>query len=254
VSGNAGTELGLGGLVSTHAYTLRSRVVRLGAGVAAALGGPCLGAGPWLFPDPRLGARAWFFPVIGLPITLFGISLLRAFVRTRGRVIELHRAGVVESMAGQRRVFRFDAVESIRSDRVELRQAVGLVRTRAETHTLRLFDGKSLVINHLLCDIPSLGRALEELVAERVVTRVRTRLAENAKVPFGPVTLTGSAVEVNGHGAMYAELANVEVKDGRLLFFKRGAARAWQSVGYGRVLNAQALLAIVRERIAPPRA
>ncbi len=254
MSGNAGTELGLGGLVSTHAHTLRSRLLMIGVGISAALGGPFLGVVPWLFPAARLGAGAWFYPVIGLPITLFGGGHLRAFARTRGRVIELHRAGVVEVMAGHRHVFPFDAVESIRSERVELRKVVGLVRTRAETHTLRLFDGKSLVMNHLLCDIQALGRALEELVAERVVTRVRTRLAENAKVPFGPVTLTGSAVEVNGHGAMYAELADVEVEDGRLLFFKRGAPRAWQSVGYGRVLNAQALLGIVRERIAPPRA
>jgi hypothetical protein len=254
VSGQAGTEVALGELVSTHAYTLRSRLLMLGVGSVTTLGGPLLGAGPFVFPDPRLGAGAWFFPLMGLPVTLFGVGILRAFARTRGRVIALYRAGVVETLPGRREVFRFDAVESIRSERVELRQAVGLVRTRAETHTLRLFDGKSLLVNHLVCDIQSLGRALEERVAERVVARVRTRLAENAKVPFGPVTLTGSAVEVNGHGAMYAELANVEVEDGRIRFFKRGAPRAWQSVGYGRVLNAQALLAIVRERIAPPRA
>jgi len=243
----------LGELVSTHPYTRSSRLLMLGVGAVAALGGPFLGLAPWLFPDPRLGMGAWFFPVTAVPITLFGIGLLRAFARTRGRVIELHRAGVVEAMAGHYKVFRFDAVESIRSERVELRQGVGLFRTRAETHTLRLADGESLMVNHLVCDIQALGRALEERVAERVVTRVRTRLAENAKVPFGPVTLTGSAVEVNGHGAMYAELANVAVEDGRIRFFKRGSPRAWQSVGYGRVLNALALLAIVRERIAPRR-
>jgi hypothetical protein len=243
----------LGELVSTHASTLRSRVLMLGAGGLATLGGPFVTACPWLFPDPRLGAGAWFYPVLGLPITVFGVGLLRAFVRTRGRVIELHRGGVVEAVAGRHEVFPFDAVESIRSERVERRRAVGLLRTRAETHTLRLFDGKSLTINHLVCDIQGLGRALEELVAERVIKRARTRLAENAKVPFGPVTLTGSAVEVNGHGAMYAELVSIEVEDGRILFFKRGAHRAWQSVSYGRVLNAHALLAIVRERIAPRR-
>lgn len=253
MSGNEGSEAALGGLVSTHAYTLRSRLLLAGVGVVATLGGPCLGALPWLFPDPRLGASAWFFPLIGLPLTLFGVAVLRAFFRTRGRVIELHRAGVVEAQAGRRKVFRFDGVESIRSERVELRQGVGLVRTGAETHTLRLSDGTSLMINHLVEDIQGLGRTLEERVSERIVARVRTRLAENAKVPFGPVTLTGSAVEVNGHGAMYAELANVEVTNGRIRFFKRGAEGAWQSVGYGRVLNAHALLSIVRERIAPPR-
>jgi hypothetical protein len=252
VSGQAGTELGLGGLVSTHGHTLRSRLLLIGMGSAGALGGSLLSALPWLFAQP-LGVGAWFCPVLGLPVALFGAGRLRAFARTRGRVIELHRAGVVEATAGRREVFRFDAVESIRSERSEPRQGVRLARTRAETHTLRLFDGKSLMLNHRVAGIERLGEALEELVAERVVTRVRRRLAENAKVPFGPVTLTGSAVEVNGHGAMYAELARVEVADGRIRFFKRGAARSWQSVAYGRVVNARALLAIVRERSAPMR-
>jgi Family of unknown function (DUF6585) len=241
----------LGELISTHRNATKSRVLVFGTGVVCLIGGAFLAAAPWAFPDPRFGTtESTITSVVGALIGLLGIKLLWAFIASRGRVVELFKDGLVESKAGRRTIVPFANVETIQSQRVTYNAAGGAVKTSAETHVLRLTDGTTVRVDNGLEGIVGLGTRLEESVASHVGAKVRAQLKQGLAVSFGPVTLTQQGVTIGNAAAEYRELAGVDVRFGQVCFLKQGSASPWRRVQYARLLNAQAMLAVLRERLA----
>ena len=240
----------LGELVSSHRNTRRSRILLLTVGLVCVLGGAFLAIAPWAFPDPNFGTLSSIVTgVIAAGIVFLGFLLLRRLVTSRGRVVELFQHGLVDRLRSGTTVAPFDEVESIQSQRLQLIGAYGAVRTKSESHILRLRQGDTVKLDHFLQGMNTLGTRLEEQVAQCMLPHLRRQLAEGASVSFGPATLTQEQISTGGQAVSYAELAGVSVQVGWVSLFKHGHPGAWRRVRYGSLLNALSFLTLVRERI-----
>jgi hypothetical protein len=112
-------------------------------------------------------------------------------------------------------------------------------------HILTTDTGRKLVLDHLLADIASLGDEVEEQVSRRLLPKVRARLSKGESVSFDPLVVTKHGLARGQQALAWEQVAGAEVADGEVRIFRQGEASAWVRIGYGRIQNAQALLALI---------
>jgi len=171
------TSANLGELVSSHRNTRRSRVLILVMGLICVLMGAFLGIAPWAFPDPRFDTPSRIITgVVAAGIVYLGFRLLRSLIASRRRVVELYEQGLVDRLVSRTTVAPFAEVATIRSQRLQLVGAYGAVRTKSESHLLKLESGATVSLDHFLEGMNKLGSHLEGEVARHLLPRLRRQL------------------------------------------------------------------------------
>jgi hypothetical protein len=232
----------------------------------------CLGAflmaGAVLVPIPPRGnplVHYGLFLTVGGTFLLLSAYLLFHTVRHIGLRVSLHPGGLAILRGDRLSVLPWDEIEVVwhkqEGPSLSFEDYLGSMLGGSQSvYTLRGPGGERVVLNSLLRDQETLGRAIRRETTCRLLPLALQAYKVEGHVPFGKLAVSREGLSKGGRTVPWSDVGGVDVQNGVVLVRKRDGRRAWFGVRMGKVPNLYVYLALVEmlldraanEAIVPP--
>ncbi len=177
-----------------------------------------------LFFIRRVHAHLWHVFVLGAFLATMGFTLVRRALQNRGLRVVVYPEGLVRLQNGRAQAFLWDEITHVQQKRAE---GFGWSRAwhGALVLTLQRGDDK-MIFDDALPDIRSLVTLVERETLPHLLPKALAAYQAGKEVNFGRLRVSPRDIHIDDQGLTWDEVQRCELKDGKLVVYRKGKGTA----------------------------